>query len=783
MHFSFESLEFSELRQILRRYASTDFGRQQIDELRPLSDLSAIEREHQITAEAMIYLREQRVRFPDVALLPVVLEKLEVLGSMLDAEEIDAVQKFLDHIEALRGRWKDDREKFPNLAATAHRLPDLRELQKQLGRAMANGEIDERYSPELQRIRRAIATVRGRIKQKLESIVRSPQHADQLQEQLITIRNGRFVIPVRVDQKRSFEGVVHGSSSSGATVFMEPLATIEMNNELVRLEEDELREIRRILAELTDLIQKSAPEMRYAVSISAYLEATLAKAQFGRDFDCCRPSPATGNLLSLVRARHPVLEDNLRRDQVPVVPVSLDLSMDRTVLVISGPNAGGKTVVLKTVGLLALMAQSGIPVPAEEATLPVFDHILADIGDQQSITNHLSTFSAHVLALGSMIRTATRRSLILLDEIGGSTDPAEGAALAQAILEHFRAAGALVIGTTHYNRLKLYAETTSGVRNAAMEFNEVTLEPTYRLIHGLAGSSSGLKIAERFEMPSDVLSAAWKFLDSADLEAAHYVEELRRRVTDLEGQESAFEAERRQFEDWKNREVETLKEQQRQEIARIERRLDAIVREMSDKALKEFGSAREESAKKFQKKLAEVRTRAEAEIQKELRKSRPQPTIPSPEKTPSVPPRVGSTVRVPSMGVTGTVAALTEHEAELLVGNLKVRLPLDELEVIPKQGITLPKGVEFDVASKELSSTELNLVGVHVDDAISRTDKFLDDAYLAEVRTIRLVHGSGMGILRKALSDFLSGHPHVARFEFAPPQQGGRGVTVVTLRD
>src|SRR5207302_565827 len=367
---------------------------------------------------------------------------------------------------------------------------------------------------------------------------------------------------------------------------------------LVRLQDEEMAEIARILAELTDLIQGSATQVEFARSLSAYLELVFAKGRFGRDFDCTRPNFSRGQLLSLIKARHPLLEDNLRREGGVISPVSLDMDTQRRILVISGPNAGGKTVVLKTIGLFALMAQSGIPVPAEEATLPVFDRVLADIGDQQSITDHLSTFSAHVLAIKSMIESATVRSLVLLDEIGSSTEPGEGAALARAVLDKFREIGALAIATTHYNRLKVYAETTPGVANAAMEFNEITLEPTYRLIHGLAGASSGLKIAERLQLPRPVLESAVGYLDTADLEAAHYVEELRRRVANLEHEKSRLERERQEFEEWKRREFEQLTGQQRQEIARVEKKLERIVQEMSGKALRELESAGEESVKK-----------------------------------------------------------------------------------------------------------------------------------------------------------------------------------------
>ncbi len=783
MDFSLHSLEYDRLKDLLARYTSTDAARELLSLVQPSTDGPSLDEEHAITAEAMTYLREFRVGFSNIELLSGALHKLTVTGSILEVPEIEAVQSFLSMLEGLRVRWKDDRERFPRLAARAHGLPDLRELGKQLGRAIQNGEIDERYSPELARIRRALNAARTRLTDRLQSMVKNPALAGQLQDQVITIRNGRFVIPVRAEQKRTIEGIVHGSSSSGATVFMEPLAVLEMNNELVRLQEEERFEIARILAELTDLIQASAGPIQHGRRLAAYLELVFAKARFGREFNCTRPAFAKGSLISLIKARHPLLEDNLRRENASISPVSLDMDSTRRILVISGPNAGGKTVVLKTVGLLALMAQSGLPVPADEATLPLFDRILADIGDQQSITNHLSTFSAHILAIRSMIESVTASSLILLDEIGSSTEPGEGAALAKAVLERFREIGAMGIATTHYNRLKFYAETTPGVANAAMEFNELTLQPTYRLIHGLSGASSGLKIAERMQLPADVLIAANSYLDSGDVEAAHYVAELRRRITDLENEKDRFEIERREFAQWKQKEFDDLTSQHREEIARVEKRLDRIVQELTDRASKELQAVSEDAARKFQKKLANVKAHASSEIRRERDKVERSDAAPVPEKQDNLPIVEGSLVRVLSMGVTGTVTRIRGEDIEVQAGNIKLRRPESDVEVVVRAPIPLPKNVQVQISSKQLEKNEINLVGRKVDEALDLTDKFLDDAFLAQMTEVRIVHGSGTGALRQAISEFLSSHPHVSRFEAASQNQGGRGVTVVTLRD
>lgn len=786
MNASLDALEFERLKALLSRYISTEDAKSLLQTLGPSADIRNLEGEHALVSEAMSYLRVQRVPFRDVPLLAPAVEKLTIAGSRLEIGEIEAVQTFLGQIEGLRVRWREEAEAFPHLAQKAARLPDLRSLGKKLGEAVHDGEVDERYSPELARIRRSIESVRSRVTSKLEGMLRSSEYANQLQDQLVTIRNGRFVIPVRTEHKRAIDGIIHGASSSGATVFMEPLVVLELNNELVHLQEAELREVLRILAELTDLIQKSAPQLSAARELHSEIEVTFAKARFGRDFDCVRPIFSARNLLTLVKARHPLLEDHLKSEGGHITAVSLDLDSTRRILVISGPNAGGKTIVIKTVGLLALMAQSGIPVPADEATMPIFDQILADIGDQQSIANHLSTFSAHVLSLKSMLESATPQSLILLDEIGSSTEPGEGAALAKAVLERFREIGCLAIATTHYNRLKMYAETTGGVSNAAMEFNEQTLEPTYRLLHGLAGASSGLKIAERLQMPASVLRAATTFLDAGEADVALYVDELRHRVADLEDEKRALETQRREFEQRKEKELSALQAQQKEEILRAEKRVQQIVKEMADRAAKELESVQDDALKKkYQRKLETITAQAASQIRREKEKvtgvsPRSQAPVKSPEPQPI---EVGAKVRVESLGVTGSVLNVHEDEAEVLVGNIRLRRPISDLEVTERPSLKLPVGVRLNVSAAEPASSEINLLGCTVDDATSRADKFLDEAFLAQLPQVRIVHGMGTGALRRAITELLKSHPHVAHFEFAPQNQGGQGVTIATLRD
>ena len=776
---SLRALEYDRLKKLLGRYITSEGALEFLAALEPIRDRDALEDQHSLNREAMDYLREHRVSFSDIPSLGSLLGKLDLRGVTLDVSEVEALQDFLGQAEGFRTRWKSDAGGFPLLAGKARGFPDLRELGFLLGRTVRGGEINEDYSPTLKRLRRAAETARSRLKRKLEGIIKSPEFADQLQDQLITIRNGRYVLPVRAEQKRTFDGIMHGGSSSGATVFMEPLDTLELNNEIVRVEEEQQREIRRILGELTDRIQEQIGDLHYARELWSEMELVFGRCRFGKDFDCVAPTFSEKSL-HLEGARHPLLEDNLRPDGNPV-PLSLYMDGDDRVLVISGPNAGGKTVVLKTLGMLSLMAQSGIPIPAARAVLPIMDRVLADIGDQQSITNQLSTFSAHVLAIKEMAETASADSLILLDEIGSSTEPAEGAALATAVLEHFRSVGSLTLASTHYNRLKMYAETRQGVRNAAMEFNEETLEPTYHLIDGLAGSSSGLKIAERFGFPRQLLAEARESLDDAELQAARYVDELKTRIENLEREKSELESERNEFQAWKKEMTRRVEEERRAELERVEERLDSIVADIRERAAAELATASKEAAKRFERKLADARARAGREIRRERHRvdESKEPTEGPAFKMPEI----GDRVRVVSLGVSGPVSRVLKQEVEVTLGSMKIRRPIGDIELVEEAGVRLPEGVGFDFSEKPLESIELNLIGCTAEEAVSLLDKFLDDAILSGAPMVRVIHGFGMGVLRKAVAEFLESHPHVARFESAPQSQGGAGATIATLKE
>ena len=546
-HTSARVLEFESLRDVLRGYASSPLGAGRIAALAPTEDRWWIENQHQLTEEVREFRRVGgRFEFSGLLDIAQLIEKSRIAGAALETTEIRDVVLVVDRA----AEWREivvsppaamkEWSAVPQLSAAIEDFTDF--LRAFRNKIQPDGTLEDKASPELARIRRDIEKQKRLIQDSLRGYLRRLAEGGTVQDELVTIRGERFVIPVKVEQKRRVPGVVHGSSSSGQTVFVEPLDTIEQNNDLVRLFDEEQAEIHRILLEMTRRIGERADAIRSALDALAELELQFAKARFAEDYFCvavalCGVDTAVHECsFTLHNARHPLLERNLKTKGGRVVPVSIELEGARRELIITGPNTGGKTVTLKTVGLLALMAQSGIPVPADRAEFPIFDAVLADIGDYQSIEQNLSTFSAHVTNIDFISRTATVQSLVLLDELGSATDPEEGAALAVAIADHFRRVGAITVISTHHTSLKVYGVNTPGVINASVGFDEATLQPTYELRVGVPGASAGINIAQRLGLNPEIISSARARIGTQTQDISRFLDRLHTELRQAEGE-------------------------------------------------------------------------------------------------------------------------------------------------------------------------------------------------------------------------------------------------------
>jgi DNA mismatch repair protein MutS2 len=665
---------------------------------------------------------------------------------------------------------------------------------------------------------------------------------EAIQDELVTIRNDRFVIPVKSDHRARVNGVAHGYSSSGATAFVEPLETIEANNELQALHEAEAREIYKILFGLTEELRAQLPAIEMAAAAVADLDFINAKAVFHQQFNCVIPEidagsadilsalPHATGTLELIEARHPLLEANLRASGASVVPVSFSLDEQNNAMVISGANAGGKTVVLKTAGLLALMALSGVPVPARAATIPFYASVLADIGDHQSLAANLSTFTSHVRNISQMMELCQAPALVLLDEVGTGTDPEEGSALGVAVVDHFRkVCRAQVMATTHYSGLKMYAANEAGVLNASVEFNEKTLQPTYRLIVGVAGSSSGLEIARRFGIPNKVIDVALTSVKDSSRQASEYLRRIKREAEEAESLRRALEEERAAVAEKFASLDKKAEKQERERQALFQKSLDTIIKDF-EKRSRELVARIQDRSERL--KVERESQRRVAELKREAQRAttvggKRESVSPAPASTSGRGVRVmrdglvvkkekefeagrsedeeyvsgaareivvGDTVKLRAFGSVGIVDSLKGDEAEVRVKSLRFREKLENLELVElavpakspsEKFASLRKSGSNEVnlkATQGNGRSELNVIGQTTDEAVDAVDKFLDEASLASLSQVRVVHGHGTGALRRAIAELLKDHPHVAGFKAAPQDQGGAGATLVDLR-
>src|SRR6266853_1865245 len=800
-HTSGHVLEFDTLRELLTGYASSPPGQARIAALGPSVDRDWIVRQQQLTAEVREFRRVGgSFDFSGLSDPVRMIEKSRIEGAALETLEIRDLVQVVDRAAewreialhppaAMKSEWTSIAELSGGIADFTLLLRFFR------NKIHPDGTLDDRASPKLAAIRREVEKQRRLIKESLRSYLRRLAEDGSLQEELVTIRGERFVIPVKVEQKKRVNGVVHGVSSSGQTVFIEPLETIEQNNELVRLLEDEQSEVHRILLHMTIRIREQADAILLATGILAELELQFSKARFAEDYGCVAASlsgdvkPGDGHSpptrLVLIQARHPLLERNLKNKGGRVIPITIEMTDAQRQLIITGPNTGGKTVALKTVGLLALMAQSGIPVPAERAELPVFDAVLADIGDYQSIEQNLSTFSAHVTHIDRISRTATPESLVLLDELGSATDPEEGAALAVAIADHFRRIGALTIISTHHTSLKVYGANTATVLNAAVGFDERTLQPTYELHVGIPGASAGINIAQRLGMNTTIIEAARARMGTQAQDVAAFLDRLHAELRSIEQDRAKLWTRQQELDRERKRlEAEGLREQ-RAKVREMEKKLDGVLRDFEYRARETINAVQERAAalklsKDAERRISKMRREFKEQFDSTVVAHNSGADVGDPNARPQEVKQVsqGETVKLKSLGRSAVIKRKLEGDSgyEVEVGSMKMRGGRDDIAQVLVRASDSPvqaaraRGVSVSLEKEGRNTpTEINVIGQNVDDTTRAVEKFVDHALLAGLPRVRIVHGSGMGILRKALRKSLQQHPHVATVA-EPPQ-------------
>ena len=806
------ALEFDRIVSAVSGLAVTPTGRDCLAKLRPSTDAAEIGAAQRATTEGTRFLADHPgfpLRAP--ADLNAILDGLSVDGRALEPLRLFALADYLESVERSRSVVAALGDSFPALRGLVAAIQSFKSEIADVRRKIdASGEIADEASPALAGIRERLRKQRGRLRATLESFLRGRDTAKYLQDQVVTDRNGRYVLVVRAEHRSAIPGIIHGASASGASLFLEPLGTVEINNDIVALEEQEREEVHRILLALTDTFRGRPADLHHAVAVATSLDVIQARARFSQIVDGVEPVIAGDGTFELRGARHPLLmrKVNERLESGDPVPVDILLVPPVHALLITGPNTGGKTVALKTAGLLAAMAQAGLHIPVESGSrLPVFQSLFADIGDEQSISASLSTFSAHITNVVSMDRNLALPALVLLDEVGAGTDPVEGGALGIAVIDHFRRLGAHLIATTHYDSLKSYASTTQGVAGAAFGFTPDTFAPTYRIVYGAPGRSLAIEIAARLGMPASVIAAARENLTEPEKQLAEHlarvdeglraVEQERQALAREHAAVNAAERRLRAREDTVNEREDKIR---RRLDAKLDDQLRAARREVDEvveglktraAALSEQAAVRLKSGDRLRAAgvstgdIGLLRTEARARLNQIADRIMGDAAVsaPSAESHPSAPIGPGSRVTVGTLGLEGVVIELRGRHAEIDVRGKRLRAPLRDLLVIEGAAATPKVSVRVDLQPRQGLLSELNVIGSTVDEALGRLEKFLDASTVTDLRELRIVHGHGTGQLRLAVAEFLRNHPLVERFEPAPQNQGGGGATVVVLKD
>ncbi len=779
-----EMLEFPKIREILAEYTSFSTSRQLALSIYPSSSRDGITLLLKQSAEARHLLSLD----PDFAIGTAVdvreAAEMAARAKILEPHVLVNVQLTLAAARYARTRLHKLSDQLPALWDIADRFIELRYLEDEIGKCLTDrGEILDTASEKLYDVRHRLKDTRHHLLDRLNAIIRSDEGHRFVQDDFIDERDGRYVIPVKVEFRGEVKGIVHDVSNTGATVFMEPMATVELGNEYRELVIEERHEIERILRSLSADVGVNRIEITQNVELLAELDLILAKAKYAKAVNAVEPQIAgaddlDGKELRIVDARHPLLRGK-------IVPLSIEIGSDFSILVVTGPNTGGKTVALKTVGLLSLMTQAGIPIPAsEQSCIPIFDGIFVDIGDEQSIEQTLSTFSWHMGNIVRIIRDSTKRSLVLLDELGTGTDPNEGAVLARAILLHFLSSGALVVATSHFSELKVFAHSTDGLQNASFDFDPVTLAPTYRMTVGIPGGSNALAIAEQLGLSSEIINSAQGMLSksSQDIEAL---------LSDIMSEKQRMEATRLELEKEKT-EAQRLREHLDKEFRELKEREKSIIREAKDRVIRESEelqkwireAATELKKEKSEERIEEARKKLDA-VREQLKGEIWQPRADDDDSKIAVTVSVGDEVWLEDIDLWGTVLSLSSEEGQLevQVGHTRLRLSLDDVgKVRPPDGKQMPDyHAVRKISSGKPVSLELDLRGKRAEEIEPLLDTYINDTSMAHFNRVRIIHGYGTGTVRQIVRDMLASHPLVKSFWPGQQGEGGDGVTMVEL--
>lgn len=772
-------LEWDKIIERLGRHCVSQPGRELVSGLLPSADVDEVRRLQEETEEAARVLRLEPGA--DFSAWPDVRDSLQRAGRglVLESEAIYDVGRVLRAIRILRRFFADRRELYPRLAGRAGYMTPAAELEKRiLAAVMPGGELADNASSRLGDLRRRLQRARQQVKESLDRLIRSPANQKYLQDPIVTIREGRYVVPVKIEYRNQLPGLVHDQSASGATLFVEPMTVVEKNNEIRRLEAAEKQEVYRILSDLSALIGAVSPETLNAVDILAYLDFSLAKGRFSLELRAVPPAVETGAFLRFRHARHPLI----RREAV--VPIDFRIGQDFDILILTGPNTGGKTVALKTMGLMVLMAQAGLQVPAEDCTVGLFGRLFADIGDEQSIEDSLSTFSSHMRNIVNIVREVTPDSLVLIDELGTGTDPTEGAALAQSILEEVLSRRAKAVATTHFSELKHFATANERVENASVEFDSVTLEPLYKLVIGRPGRSNAFEIASRLGLPEVIVQRARGYLTVDQRRAEELLRNLE--LTQQDAEREREEAHRLR------RDAESLKQKYDAEWARLQEKKQAIREKAAEQAQDQLRRIRQEGEEIIRNLREQIKQETNREREQAIQDARERisglsklaPSRPAPAAGKGAVPRKlepGDTVFIPRFGQDGQVVSIPKpNEAVVQVGTIRVNLGFADLRRTTAASVQPRETTRLMAMEKTKEfKAELDMRGMRAEEALAQLDKYLDDALLSGVSRVYLIHGKGTGVLRAAVTEQLRGDRRVKSFRLGEAGEGGAGVTVV----